>query len=122
MTVKKVLHTPGTEAVTKANLYFDAKVDAKTLQDIYRNNRLTINEVEVAIFSENLNLLYHDSKEIDAVKETRAMLAKIRDKGHINFTQNGWQVTGILHAYKGKNYIITAIAYDKYGYKNSTAF
>ena len=105
------------EAVTKANLYFDAKVDAKTLQDIYKNNRLTINEVEVAIFSEDLKLLYHDSKEIDAVKETRAMLSKIRDKGHINFTQNGWQVTGILHAYKGKNYIITAIAYDKYGYK-----
>lgn len=105
------------EAVTKANLYFDAKVDAKTLQDIYKNNRLTINEVEVAIFSEDLKLLYHDSKEIDAVKETRAMLVKIRDKGHINFTQNGWQVTGILHAYKGKNYIITAIAYDKYGYK-----
>ncbi|MFP9118143.1 ATP-binding protein [Flavobacterium sp. RNTU_13] len=105
------------EAVTKANLYFDAKVDAKTLQDIYKNNRLTINEVEVAIFSEDLKLLYHDSKEIDAVKETRAMLTKIRDKGHINFTQNGWQVTGILHNYKGKNYIITAIAYDKYGYK-----
>lgn len=105
------------EAVTKANLYFDAKVDAKTLQDIYKNNRLTINEVEVAIFSEDLNLIYHDSKEIDAVKETRAMLAKIRDKGHINFTQNGWQVTGTLHTYKGKNYIITAIAYDKYGYK-----
>jgi len=105
------------EAVTKANLYFDAKVDAKTLQDIYKNNRLTINEVEVAIFSEDLKLLYHDSKEIDAVKETRAMLAKIRDKGHINFTQNGWQVTGTLHTYKGKNYIITAIAYDKYGYK-----
>lgn len=105
------------EAVTKANLYFDAKVDAKTLQDIYKNNRLTINEVEVAIFSEDLKLLYHDSKEIDAVKETRAMLVKIRDKGHINFTQNGWQVTGILHTYKGKNYIITAIAYDKYGYK-----
>ncbi len=105
------------EAVTKANLYFDAKVDTKTLQDIYKNNRLTINEVEVAIFGEDLKLLYHDSKEIDAVKETRSMLTKIRDKGHINFTQNGWQVTGILHAYKGKNYIITAIAYDKYGYK-----
>lgn len=105
------------EAVTKANLYFDAKVNAKTLQDIYRSNRLTINEVEVAIFSEDLKLLYHDSKEIDAVKETRSMLTKIRDKGHINFTQNGWQVTGTLHTYKGKKYIITAIAYDKYGYK-----
>lgn len=105
------------EAVTKANLYFDAKVNAKTLQDIYRSNRLTINEVEVAIFSKDLKLLYHDSKEIDAVKETRSMLTKIRDKGHINFTQNGWQVIGTLHTYRGKKYIITAIAYDKYGYK-----
>ena len=27
------------EAITKANLFFNAKVNSKTLQDIYRNNR-----------------------------------------------------------------------------------
>ena len=37
------------EAITKANLFLNAKVDKKTLQDIYHNNRKILNEVEVAI-------------------------------------------------------------------------
>ena len=57
------------EAITKANLFFDAKVDATTLQDIYRSNRKVLNEVEVAIYTRNFQLLYHDAIDIDLVKE-----------------------------------------------------
>ena len=53
------------EAVTKANLFFNAKVNSKTLQDIYRNNRATLNEVEVAIYTSSFQLLYHDAVDID---------------------------------------------------------
>ena len=31
------------EAITKANLILNAEIDSKTLQDIYRNNRATLN-------------------------------------------------------------------------------
>lgn len=58
------------EGITKANLFLDNRVDAKTMQSIYLNNREFINEVEVAIYDTTFHLLYHDAKQIDLVKET----------------------------------------------------
>lgn len=104
------------ETLTKANLFFEAKVDAHTLQTIYKNNRETINEVQVAIYDTSFNLLYHDAAEIDEVKETKQMINRIRAKKSIRFYQNDWQVVGLLFSYEGKNYILTASAYDEYGY------
>jgi len=104
------------EAITKANLFFNAKVDTKTLQDIYRNNREILNEVEVAIYDTSFNLLYHDAVDIDYVKETPEMINEIFQKGEIQFYQQDWQVIGLRYEYKNKNYIITATAIDQYGY------
>lgn len=105
------------EAITKANLFFTAKVDAQTLQTIYKNNRETINEVEVSIYDIAFSLLYHDAVEIDVVKETPQMITKIQKKRFLNFYQNDWQVVGILFPFEQKNYIIFATAYDQYGYR-----
>ena len=104
------------EAITKANLFFNAKVDAKTLQDIYRNNREILNEVEVAIYDTGFNLLYHDAFDIDYVKEMPEMINEIFQKGEIQFYQQDWQVIGLRYEYNNKNYIITATALDQYGY------
>jgi len=104
------------EAITKANLFFNAKVDTKTLQDIYRNNREILNEVEVAIYDTGFNLLYHDAVDIDYVKETPEMINEIFQKGEIQFYQQDWQVVGLRYEYNNKNYIITATAIDQYGY------
>ncbi|MCP1386354.1 HAMP domain-containing sensor histidine kinase [Runella salmonicolor] len=109
------------EAVTKANLYFNAKVTTQTLQDIYKNNRVFLNnEVEVAIYDTVFHLLYHDAVEIDAVKETKQMIHDIYRKGELQFEQNDWQVVGLRYPFQGKIYIITAVAYDQYGYKKLT--
>ncbi|QAA82635.1 HAMP domain-containing histidine kinase [Aequorivita sp. H23M31] len=104
------------EAVTKANLFFDAKVDAKTLQDIYRSNRKILNEVEVAIYDKNFNLFYHDAVDIDRVKETPEMIEEIFKNGKMQFYQDDWQVIGMLFDYEGNEYAITATALDEYGY------
>jgi two-component system, OmpR family, sensor histidine kinase ArlS len=104
------------EAITKANLFFNAKVDKKTLQDIYNNNRKILNEVEVAIYDTNFVLLYHDAVDIDFVKETKQMVDNIYKKGEIQFSQEDWQVFGLRYIYNNKSYIITATAYDQYGY------
>ncbi|WP_313491346.1 hypothetical protein [Sphingobacterium multivorum] len=48
----------------------NAKVDKKTLEDIYHNNRKILNEVEVAIYDTSFNLLYHDAVDIDFVRDT----------------------------------------------------
>lgn len=104
------------EAETKANLFFKGQVDSKTLQNIYKNNRVTINEVEVAIYNTSFQLLYHDAVSIDFVKETKEMINDIEKKGETQFYQKDWQVVGLKYSFEGKDYIITAAAYDEYGY------
>lgn len=104
------------EAYTKANVFLNAQVDKNTLQEIYHNNRKILNEVEVAIYDTNYHLLYHDAVDIDFVKETSDMFSAIKLKGEIDFYQDQWQVIGILYKYQDKEYIITAAAYDQYGY------
>jgi len=104
------------EAYTKANLFLNAQVDKKILEDIYHNNRKILNEVEVAIYDTSFKLLYHDAVDIDFVKETPAMLRDIVKKKEIGFYQDKWQVIGITYAYNNANFIITAAAYDQYGY------
>jgi len=105
------------EAVTKANLILDAKVDPETLQTIYLENREILREVEVAIYDVDFNLLYHDAIEIDIVKETEEMINEIVKEGEISFTQNGWQVVGVLFLYEEQPYVITAASYDELGYR-----
>ncbi|WP_448519683.1 sensor histidine kinase [Rhodoflexus sp.] len=104
------------EAITKANLFLDAKVDTATLQNIYRNNRQILNEVEVAIYDSGFRLLYHDAVEIDFVKENPQMLAQILHKAVIQFYQKEWQVVGLAYEHEGITYLLTAAAYDQYGY------
>lgn len=104
------------EAVTKANLFFNAKVNPQTLQDIYRSNRQILNEVEVAIYDQDFNLLYHDAVDIDFVKETKPMIDEIYKKGEIKFYQEDWQVVGMRFEFEEQTYIITATSYDQYGY------
>ncbi|MEA9414843.1 HAMP domain-containing sensor histidine kinase [Flavobacterium sp. PL02] len=104
------------EAITKANLFFNAKVNSKTLQNIYKNNRETLNEVEVAIYTTSFQLLYHDAVDIDVVKETRPMIDEIAKKSEIQFYLNDWQVIGIKYKFQQKEYIVTAAAYDGFGY------
>lgn len=104
------------EGVTKANLIFDAKVNSKTLQDIYRNNRKLLNEVEVAIYDSSFQMVYHDAVDLDLVKETPEMIDQIINKGSLAFYVDDWQVIGMTYKFEGKTYIITAASYDQYGY------
>lgn len=104
------------EAVTKANLFFNAKVKAQTLQNIYLNNRTILNEVEVAIYDESFHLVYHDAEHIDFVKETKPMIEEIYRKREIEFSQKKWQVVGLLYKFENKNYVITATSYDQHGH------
>jgi two-component system, OmpR family, sensor histidine kinase ArlS len=104
------------EAITKANIFLNASVDVNILQDIYKSNREILNEVEVAIYDENFELVYHDAVDIDFVKETDEMLESVFQEGEIRFYQDQWQVIGLKYFFKDKPYIITAAALDQYGY------
>ncbi len=104
------------EAITKANLFLENRVDASTMQSIYLNNREFINEVEVAIYNTQGKLLYHDAIQIDIVKETPQMLEQIVVSQAIEFKEDQYEAIGLLYSFKGKDYILTAAAYDGYGH------
>lgn len=104
------------EAITKAKLFLEAQVKPTTLHKIYLNNSEIINEVEVAVYDKEFNLLYHDAEEIDRVKETKDMIHTIIEKGSLHYTQEDWQVIGMQYSFGNQNFIVTATAYDEYGY------
>lgn len=111
-------HDLRSEGVTKAHLYLSGATDAATMQSIYRNNRQFINEVEVAVYTPDYRMLYHDAANIDIVKETRSMIDSIIDRGEMEFRVGKYQGVGILYDYRGEKYVVTAAAYDGYGHEN----
>lgn len=104
------------EAWTKANIFLNTQVSASHLQAIYKNNKALLNEVEVAIYNPAFTLLYHDDYAIDRVQETPEMLRQIRESQQLLFYEGDYQVVGISHTFQGKEYLITAAAYDEFGY------
>ena len=106
------------EGITKANLFLARQVDAKTMQSVYLNNRKFINEVEVAVYTTDFQMLYHDAIHNDIVKETQSMINEILRKKEIEFHIGKYQGIGMVFLYQGKEYIVTAAAYDGYGYDN----
>lgn len=106
------------EAVTKAHLFLAGQTDAHTMQYIYLNNRKFIDEVEVVVYDPQFNILYHDAIQSDIIKETPEMIRDILRKKQISFYIKKYQGIGMVYKFKNKKYIVTAAAYDGYGYTN----
>lgn len=103
------------EAITKANLFLENRVDAETMQHIYLNNTQFINEVEVAVYTPDFQILYHDAAEHDIVKETPEMIRQIYEKREMPIeVDKGYQAVGILY----EKYVVTAAAHDGNGEAN----
>ncbi len=109
------------EGITKAHLFLRNQVDARTMQSIYINNTAFINEVEVAVYSPSFEMIYHDAYQNDIVKETPEMIKQILEKKSIEFYQGEFQAIGMVYVFQNQTYIITAAAYDGYGYENQKA-
>lgn len=106
------------EAVAKANLFFQSTLSEKEMHRVYKNNTKTINEVQVAIYDPEFNLIYHDDSKVDFVKEDPKMLFSILKKKEISFFINDLQAIGMVYTHNGKEYLVTAAGYDQYGYKS----
>lgn len=106
------------EAVAKANLFFQSTLSEKEMHRVYKNNTKTINEVQVAIYDPEFNLIYHDDSKVDFVKEDPKMLSSILKKKEISFFINDLQAIGMVYSHNGKEYLVTAAGYDQYGYKS----
>lgn len=104
------------EGITKANLILQAGLPDSVLHTIYKNNRQTLDEIEVAIYDSKYQLVYHDAVEIDVVKETPEMLQSIQVNRELQTESGNWQVLGFTWIYDNKIYIITSAGFDSYGW------
>lgn len=104
------------EARTKSALVLTSGIQPQTLQQIYDNNRLYINEVEVAIYTQSHRLVYHDAEELDWVKETPDMLHAIWHNGQIETYVGEKQAIGMVYWQDDTPYLVTAAAYDHNGH------
>lgn len=109
------------EAITKAHLFLNSQVDAETMQSIYLNNRKFIDEVEVAVYTTDFQMLYHDAIDSDIIKEDSAMISRIVAEKEIDIRAGKYQGIGLVYNHNGKNYVVTAAAYDGYGHNNMHA-
>lgn len=108
------------EAIAKADLFFQSSLPEQEMHQLYKNNNRTLNEVQVAIYDANNQLVYHDDAKVDYVKENPEMLSQIFRKNTITFFLGDLQVIGMVYRYQGKSYAVTAASYDKYGYEYLT--
>lgn len=108
------------EAIVKAKLVLEAKVSPLILQQIYKSNNQVLNEVEVAVYTKDFDLIYHDDVVEDRVKETPEMISLIDKQGRVYQTDKDWQIVGLKYPYQGQDYIVTATSYDVYGYNTLT--
>jgi two-component system heavy metal sensor histidine kinase CusS len=106
------------EAVAKANLFFQGELTESEMHKLYKNNTQTLNEVQVAVYDSGFNLIYHDDAKVDFVKEDKNMLSSIFKNKQISFFLDDLQVIGMVYSHDGKQYAITAAAYDQYGYNS----
>ncbi len=108
-------HDLKSEAATKAQLFLRNRVDAPTMHAIYLNNRQFINEIELAVYSTDFKLLYCDTADNDTIK-SRRLLQSLLQKKEVELYDGQEQCIGIRYTFEGKTYIVTACAYDSYGY------
>ncbi len=106
------------QAITKASLYLQNQVDAATMRAILLNNKSYVNEVEVAIYTKDFKLLYHDAIKNDIIKENEKMIDAILKKKEITFNIEEYDCIGIKYTYNNTDYVVTAAAYDSYGRNN----
>jgi hypothetical protein len=92
------------EAIAKADLFL--KVRFRTGNKLYRNNNRTLNEVQVAIYDSDYDLIYHDDAKVDYVKENSEMLSGIFKKKKTSFFLDNLQVIGITYNYAGKHMLL----------------
>ncbi len=55
------------------------------MHKLYKNNNRTLNEVQVAIYNSDYDLIYHDDAKVDYVKENSEMLSGIFKKKKTSF-------------------------------------
>jgi signal transduction histidine kinase len=101
----------------KNTVYLLADIDEVTpeILKIIGNNTITLPEEQVIIFDNHLNKIYV-SKELPKVIFSPTLISDVKKHGLIYYKIGNRDGIGLLFKGKRSNYVVFAIAYDKYGF------
>ncbi|WP_026464056.1 HAMP domain-containing sensor histidine kinase [Adhaeribacter aquaticus] len=105
------------QAITKVNLLLVTKVKPEVLQLIYKSASSYEISEEIGVFDSNFNLIYHDAADEDFIVESQELINEIIRKKEIRFVINRHQAIGFTIVNEGKTYVVTAVAYDEFGFE-----
>lgn len=107
------------EAITKAQLFLNGYSTPEVMHRIYDNNRQFIDEVQVAVYEKPFTLVYHDAGNIDLLKEDTVMFSDMTKTGGVMSVNVGdYEAVIMEYSFEGKDYVLTAVAYDGNGREN----
>lgn len=105
------------KAMTTAKLLIHVKeVDYNLMKIIDRNTVNAINNETVMIF-DNTDKQIYNSSDLEGIIDSKALISKIRQSGHVRFHQGEKEVIGMLYVNNNIPYVILASALDSYGLK-----
>jgi signal transduction histidine kinase len=102
-------------AVTTARLLLEVnEVDKKLLQIIDKNSIHALYEEKVLVFDEKDSLVYSSLDDLK-IHYSRELLARIRKDKLLKESEEDKEKVGILVSNQGRNFVIIASAYDRFG-------
>lgn len=104
------------KSVFTANLLMEVKeLDRHLLKLIDQNTINRLYDEKVLVFDEQNQLLY-SSLDDEAIPFSMALLERVRAEDELYYTdEDGDEVVGVHYTAGGKDYVILASAYDKWG-------
>jgi len=105
------------KALTTVKLLIEVKeVDSMLLKIIDRNTINVLEDEKIVIYNNKNEQIYKNTDKATEYTEP-VLLKSIREKNKISFSKNESEFIGLIFTYAGKDYIVIASAYDKYGLK-----
>ena len=104
------------KSIFTANLLLEVKeLDRSLLKLIDQNTINRMYDEKILVFNEQNHLIY-SSLDDEPISYSTALLEKIRQEEGINYTDlDGDEIVGIHFTGGGKDYVVLASAYDKWG-------
>lgn len=104
------------KSIVTANLLLEVKeIDKGLLKLIDRNSITRMYDEKVLVFDEENTLIY-SSLDDEPLRYTPALLNQVRAENELFYTdEDGDEVVGINYKGEGKDYVVLASAFDKWG-------
>ncbi len=111
-------HDLRSEAIARVHMYLMEKSDTAALQPASYIDKDLFNDIDVNVFDTGMHRLYRSAPGGGSSKTGKKLLQTVLRKKEVRFYEGRRQGIGLVYSFNGKEYIVTATAYDENGIGN----